>query len=369
LARYPASISVLGQKRASEPSQGWLQRHKNLGRFLSSASLRLCALLFLIHYLFMPAVVRSQEPVVAVWEMDPPSEGGWTVGDLIPLRLRVTYANDMEVTLPELPDQWGPFEVREQALLDPVQNDGGAVTVVREVKAVLWAPGEYETPPLAIQYRYAGGEVRTVSVPPLSVTVASVLAGDDLEKRDLKPQASLPRPPVWPWLLACVAIVVLLFFAGRWLWPRLRRSQEKAIGLVVPLDDRFPEQIAYDELDRIAALDLPAQDEFKRHYTLVADCVRVYLEGIYRIPAMDRTTGEVVAKLRGSRVDGGVLPLLRTLLEDADLVKFAKFRPTLDQARHVVAQARHLVDITKPERTSEDDETGESTAQYGVHGT
>jgi hypothetical protein len=42
-------------------------------------------------------------------------------------------------------------------------------------------------------------------------------------------------------------------------------------------------------------------------------------------------------------------------LEDADLVKFAKFRPALDQARQIVVQVRHLVDITKPDRRPEDD--------------
>jgi hypothetical protein len=332
-------------------------------------ALRLCVLPFLIHLLLAPGIARSQEPVVAVWEIDPPPEGGWTVGDQISLRLRATYSADMEVTLPELPDQWGPFEVREQTLLDPVQNDSGAVTAVREVKVTLWAPGEYETPPLTIHYRYAGGELRAVPVPPLSVTIASVLVEDDMEKRDLKPQASLPRPPVWPWLVAGVAIAVLLFFAGRRLWQRMRRSPGEAVELAVPVDDRFPEEIAYDELDRITTLDLPARDEFKRHYTLVADCVRVYLEGLYRIPAMDRTTGEVIMGLHGSRVDGGIVPLLRALLGEADLVKFAKFRPTLDQARQAVAQARHLVDVTKPDRPSESDEPEASIAQVGIRNT
>jgi hypothetical protein len=346
-----------------------MHRSEGAKLYAISASLRLCTSAFLICLLLVPAVVRSQEPVVAVWEIDPPPEGGWTVGDLIPLRLRATYSGDMNVTLPELPGQWGPFEVREQTLLDPVLNEDGAVAAVREVKVTLWAPGEYETPPLEIHYQGVDGESQAVPVPPLSITVASVLNEDDLEKRDLKPQASLPRPPAWPWILAGVAVAALSFLAGRWLLQRLRRPQKEAAGLEIPVDDRLPEEIAYEELDRIAALDLPAQDEFKRHYTLVADCVRVYLEGIYRVPAMDRTTGEVMAALRGVRVDGGSIPLLRTLLEDADMVKFAKFRPALDQARQIVVQARRFVDITRPGRASEDGETREPIAPHGIQNT
>jgi hypothetical protein len=346
-----------------------VRRSEGARFYTISAPLRLCVLAFLIYLLLVPAAVWSQGPVVAVWEIDPPPEGGWTVGDLIPLRLRATYSGDIKVTLPELPGQWGPFEVREQALLDPVLDDDGAVTAVREVKVALWAPGEYETPPLEIHYQGVGGEPQAVPVPSFSIAVASVLNEDDLEKRDLKPQASLPRPPVWPWILAGVAVAMVCFLAGRWLWQRLRRPQKEAAKFEMPVDDRPPEEIAYEELDRITALDLPAQDEFKRHYTLVADCVRVYLEGIYCVPAMDRTTSEVMAALRGVRIDGGGISLLRTLLEDADMVKFAKFRPALDQARQIVVQARHLVDVTKPKRASEDGEIEEPITPYGIDDT
>lgn len=346
-----------------------MRRPEGAKLYTISAPLRLCVFAFLIHLLLAPAIVWSQEPVVAVWEIDPPPEGGWTVGDPIPLRLRATYSDDVKVTLPELPGQWGPFEVREQALLDPVLNDNGAVTAVREVKVALWAPGEYETPPLEIHYQGVGGESQVAPVPPLSIAVASVLNEDDLEKRDLKPQASLPRPPVWPWILAGVTVATLSFLAGRWLWQRLRRPQKEAAKFEIPVDDRPPEETAYEELDRIAALDLPAQDEFKRHYTLVADCVRVYLEGIYHVPAMDRTTSEVMAALRGVHIDGGSIPLLRILLEDADMVKFAKFRPALDQARQIVVRARHFVDVTKPERTPEDGKTEEPSTEYGIRNT
>jgi hypothetical protein len=127
---------------------------------------KLVAVIPIVYLLFVLITfqAQAQEPITASWETDAPPEAGWTVGDPIPLRLRVTYPADFDVTLPELPAQWGPFEVREQTLLDTVQNDSGAVTAVREVKVTLWAPGEYETPPLTIHYRYAGGAGGTEDV-------------------------------------------------------------------------------------------------------------------------------------------------------------------------------------------------------------
>jgi len=330
---------------------------------------KLSVFVFLVYLLLVPVGwSQAQEPVVAVWETDTPPEGGWTAGDPIPLRLRATYTADFEVMLPELPEQWEPFEVQEQALSEPTVNDDGTVTVIREATVTLWSPGEYETPPLKVRCKNAAGEIHETPVPPLSVTVASVLTEDDLEKRDLKPQASLPRPPVWPWVLAGLLGAVLLFLAARWLLRRLRRRKAVGPESLEAVDTRPPEVVAYEELDRIAALDLPAQGKFKHHYTLVTDCVRVYLEGICRVPAMDRTTGELLTALRHARVNGEPVALLRTLLEEADLVKFAKSRPTIERARDAVGQTRRFVDVTKPDHTA----TGESpepTTQHVTHNT
>ena len=126
------------------------------------------------------------------------------------------------------------------------------------------------------------------------------------------------------------------------------------------MDDRFPEEIAYQELDRISALNLPAQSEFKHHYTLVTTCMRTYLEGIYGIPAMDQTTRELMTALRSMRVEGEITRRLGALLEEADLIKFAKLVPSLEQAYASVVQARDLVDITKPSRTLTDESQEEN---------
>lgn len=317
----------------------------------------LLALVLTAAILLAPLPVRSQvagEKVSAVWELPTQSEDGWTVGDLIPLQLRVVHPANLSVTLPELPAGWGPFEVSEQSLAEPVGGEDGSVTSVLAVSAILWSPGEHETPPTAVRVRDSQGAVREVSATPIVITVRSVLNKDDLEKRDLKPQASLPRPPVWPWVVAGIAAAALLTLGFRKLvrWHRARSGTGDLAA--APVDDRFPEEVAYEELARIEALDLPAQRQFKRHYTLVTDCVRVYIEGIYAVPAMDCTTSEVLLGVRGAGLDGSGIRLLRPLLEEADLVKFAKLTPSIEGARSAIGQVRRLVDVTRPNRAEAD---------------
>jgi len=292
----------------------------------------------------------QQEAVSAVWEVAQASESAWTVGDVTPLQLLVTHPADVSVSLPELPASWGSFEVSTQEVAEQTgASDGRAISRLA-ASVILWAPGEYETPPIKVILREPDGSLREASVQPLRLVIESVLTEEQSEKRDLKPQASLPRPPIWPWVVAGLAAAGLAFFAARRLARRLRGRSLDGAASAVPVDDRLPEEIAYEELERIEALDLPSRREFKRHYTLVADCVRVYVEGLYKVPAMDRTTGEVMTALRKVSPDISAAGLLRALLEEADLVKFAKLVPSVQSARSTVGEARRFVDTTRPSR-------------------
>jgi hypothetical protein len=318
----------------------------------------------------VPRVVFAQaepETIHVQWLVDDAPAGGWTVGDRIPLRLAATYPADLELTLPELPAEWGPFEVLSQNLLPPNDNGDGTLTAIHQVIVTAWAPGEYPTPPFTVRYRDASDQLHEASIPPLSITVNSVLRQDDTQKRDLKPQVPLPRPPVWPWILGGLLLAALIGVVGWILLTRLLRRTTRAPVPTLTFDPRPPHEIAYGELNRIADLTLPAQGELKRHYTLIADCMRAYVQGRYRIPALDQTTQELAASFRQARVNRDHAGLFRDLLAEADLVKFARFRPPVDRAYAAIAEARHIVDVTRPAEEPTDQDLGGATGPGTPH--
>jgi len=316
----------------------------------------ICLALLLSGMGALRVAAQSAGDVTAQWEIAPAPVEGWTVGDPIELRMRVTYPAGGEAVLPELPGQWGAFEVLDQRLEEPAETESGAWAVERVVQVALWVPGDYETPPYGAHYRDALGTLQELVAVPAQISIGSVLTDDDLEKHDLKPQADLAGPPIWPWIVGGLLLAALLFLGLRWLRGRMRRREVAPEMERVVVDDRPPEVIAHEELDRIAALRLPALGELKRHYTLVTDCVRVYLYRVYGVPAMDRTTGELMSAMRKTRLKGSEARLLRSMLDESDMVKFARYHPDAVQADSIVREARHFVDLTRPARSASEEE-------------
>jgi hypothetical protein len=110
---------------------------------------------------------------------------------------------------------------------------------------------------------------------------------------------------------------------------------------------RPPAEFAYEALDRIAALDLWRQGEYRRLYDMVADCLRAYTSQRYHIPAMEQTTAEILASLERLGIDQEERGLLGAVLHEADLVKFARAHPAPDQARTLLQRARHIIEIAQ----------------------
>jgi hypothetical protein len=206
----------------------------------------------------------------------------------------------------------------------------------------LFAPGEFNTPPLEITVTDDTGQLAQVIAEPATVAISSVLVEGDTELRDIKPQVDLPYLNLLPWVIAAVllaALFGLILFAWR------KRRAKLALATV---DTRLPHEIALDELGMIRGLGLPEDGRFKEHYTLVSDCIRLYMERTYDIPVMERTTGEIQVNLKAKNISREVARHFVTVLDESDLVKFSKFQPDIASAYHLIDDASQLVIETKP---------------------
>ena len=270
-----------------------------------------------------------------------------TVGDLVTISLIVSHPENYAVVVPRLEREWGPFEVQAQTSVQTVSLADGIRTVAKQFRVTLFAPGTFETPDLPVAVRGPDGTGARVSPAPLQLTVNSVLSSPDEELKDLRPPADLSTP-LWerPVVLVLIAVAALVTAVGT-AFLFIRRSRRAHEPVATLPDLRTPWEVATQELDRIARLDLPGRGGMKEHYTLVAAALRTYLGATFLRNADEMSAEEIAASIGQSALDTGNAKLVVELLQEADLVKFANHEPTAVRAGEALGQVRNFVDATR----------------------
>ncbi len=262
-----------------------------------------------------------------------------TVGDVFTLTLSANHPEGYHVAFPDVPAQWGEFEVREATPLPAVVEPDGTVTSAIEIRATLFEPGIHTTPALSVAVRRPDGSIINRPARPIEVEVESVLSEGGNELRDIKPQADVPFPVTWPWMAGGVAAVAALALLAAWFWRRRMTARDP----MVSQEPLTPLAAALAELERLEKLDLPGEGRYNEHYTMLADCLREYLFGQFRIPAPELTTEQTVSVLSRRPVSSANVEDFGEALGEADLVKFARLAPEAGDARNAVSTARRVV--------------------------
>jgi len=89
--------------------------------------------------------------------------------------------------------------------------------------------------------------------------------------------------------------------------------------------------------------------EVHSFYTSLSDIVRHYLEGQFNIAATGQTTREfLIASKQSSHLEQSDRQSLTTFLVAADLVKFARFEPSVDTCNDAITEAKQFITATIP---------------------
>jgi hypothetical protein len=278
-----------------------------------------------------------------------------TVGDPVTLELRA--ALPAGTTVLAVAPGWRealPEGVRLIAIEPPRPAPRGAgpgTLVLARVHLAPLRPGLVSLPPLAVAYRAPPREGRatpstgaadTLRSGPIGVTVEPVLPDTAMTLRDIKDLAPLPGRASHPWWRLGATTAALLIAAATVVVLRARRSRQPAptaAGLP-PLDAYHA---AMHRLDAIAAAQWPARGAVVRHYEEITDTVRAYLTRAHGVATEHRTTPELLRSLPPSLAAHGRREQCRALLEEADVVKFARVRPDASRAAAFLERARSLI--------------------------
>ena len=120
-------------------------------------------------------------------------------------------------------------------------------------------------------------------------------------------------------VLLMVGLIYAFFFA--------KKSREERKRKLPPFER------AIEELKALETVVPSQQEEYKQYYSRLTDVVRRYLEEEAKISALESTTDELLLKLEALKQSGQLeleretIKNLKTVLQTADLVKFARSTP------------------------------------------
>lgn len=177
-----------------------------------------------------------------------------------------------------------------------------------------------------------------------------------LQLNDIKP---IQKPPfVWTdylwvlWILLGIVLLVLLIGVIIFL---VLRKKKKGYFFQPPVVQP-PHVRAIEALDRIKSEKLWQQPgREKEFYTKLTDVLRVYLEERFGVNALEMTSGEILDKISQLPETDSVHENLKQILATSDLVKFAKYKPFMDESDLSIANSYLFINQTREAETTEND--------------
>ena len=254
------------------------------------------------------------------------------IGEQIQYKVSVETPANTPVSFPE-GQTFAPLEMVKTRAADTLR-DGGKYRLVKEYYLTQFDEGHYTIPSQKI--RINNKDYFTDS---LLVEVHTV-AIDTLKQPlyDIKPIQEVKKPfTSYGWILTIIAAVLLLLIVAFVYFVFIRKKKFPFLQTQKKLP---PFDRAIQDLKELQNSKYLIQSQHKEYYTRLTDIVKVYLEEEVHILAKESTTDELLTKINLLQEKGKLnlnqetITNLKRVLQTADLVKFAKNKPSDDNAEY-----------------------------------
>ncbi len=264
------------------------------------------------------------------------------IGDQVGLELKVIQPQKVFVGIPIFDAQLTKqIEVLEQTENDTSVLDDGDWLIKKRLLITTFDSGYYAISPIPVLY-YSD----TIKSNPILFKVNTMPVDTSEAIKDIKMPYGAPISfaEVMPWAmggLGLALLIVILVYVIR----KIKRKE--------PIIRRFKPRepahvIAYRDLSKLKDNKLWQHSRIKDYYTDLTDILRLYLWNRYAIRTLERTSEEILDSMKVSNFeDKEAFNILKETFYTADLVKFAKFKPIVDEHEKCMSGAYNFVDRTK----------------------
>ncbi len=267
------------------------------------------------------------------------------IGEQVQLRVKCSSPAGAQVTFPY-------YQSQEQLMpgVEVIRN--GAIDTVKTNNGKRWE--------LTRRYTITSFDSALYSIPPIELTVngkkyashgnvglkVSSVAVDTVHVDQFSgPHDVIDMPFTFSWRLTGWALLALLLASGAILLA-IRLSDPKLITRRVVIHPPTPPHIT--AIGQIEQIKQSPKEDAKAYYMELTETLRTYIEKRFGFSAREMTTSEIIDELCAAEQTES-LAELKEVLSQADLVKFAKFTPSLSEQDRSLIQALDFVQTTKVE--------------------
>jgi hypothetical protein len=177
---------------------------------------------------------------------------------------------------------------------------------------------------------------------PVPVRFNSVLAAQDSTFRPLKPIFDFAAA-WWPYILGLLILLALAYYLYKY-YTKEEEEEPKEQRTFVPTPFVNPIHELQNTITRLEQMELSSPEDFKTFYIELGDGIREYFESLYKIPALESTSRELLNMLNMRAIDEDLVADIKAVLQEADMVKFAKFTPTNKQAERALDKSHNFLE-------------------------
>lgn len=269
------------------------------------------------------------------------------IGDHLLLNISVSAQKEDRIFLPVFQDSIGSFDV-----IEAYKPDTGENSISQNILITQFNEGNYVFGgiPAIIQDVY--DKFDTISSNDIMLYVSTLEVDTSQAIKPLKTVKSLPFPwkdflKKWGPIIAIIILLLVLL-----IWYLIKRKKL----FVAPEKPKTMLDFYEEAIKNLEDLDnkkLWQNDQIKEYYLGISEILRNYLEGRFGVNAMESTTDEIREELF---LENSLKNKVCEILEQADLAKFAKFKPLNDENLRMMKLAKDFVKHTKPKNLETEDD-------------
>lgn len=256
-----------------------------------------------------------------------------TVGD--DFAYTITLNKDQpydEIVFPDSSDFGSVFEIRSKQQF--------RVTSFRDsliYRLQFFGTADTTIPPLPVTL-ISGNDSTITYTQPVPIYFKSILQEGDDSLRPLKPIFDF-AVAWWPYILGFLIFAIAGWYLYRYYIQKSIEPEPAPKPEFQPEPFIDPIETLASSLNQLKSYSFDSHEDFKQFYINLGDTIRLYFERLYQIPALESTSREILMELDRRAIDEELIEQTRIVLNEADMVKFARFTPTEEQAQKALDKA------------------------------